>query len=314
MRNRIKIAVCAACLAVFLVVLSGCAVSEAKHYERLQADAEKFSENYKVLWDALNQTESYSYVLTMTGEYLVNYDSAERVMPEKKMRDRKTFVYSFQKNGNDFTAQAELTETEKLENGLPKFKDDDYKNPVYKPAEAAGYSYSGGRLTVKLGGETVYDGDIGGYDAFLSGRNSAVLNMGYGNILFRYFADADIDAVFATKTKKWFSSVVSSLTSYYVSDGIETPLLPSVAYQKSSVDYVKGFGEDLRFEWEKISGVSSYTYCYTSKKSKPTKLELYGEVFASNYKKSVQAWNGDETVTWYGDKIIGESLVFDISY
>jgi hypothetical protein len=108
------------------------------------------------------------------------------------------------------------------------------------------------------------------------------------------------------KNRKWFSQTIAAYTAFYTAetDGAKLP------YKNST--FVSGESEDLQFTWEKLAGVVSETYCYTSKKNMPTLIEYNEETFSSNQKTTTQIWNNQEVTVWRGD--VTGKRVYEFSF
>ncbi|MDR2634416.1 MAG: hypothetical protein LBC13_00365 [Clostridiales bacterium] len=286
---------------ICLSALSACTTSESDFYAGVENSFAKVRGEWTVLTNALQKEEVYSCTYIGEIERLYNFDAEKRVLPENKnpaeknIRAKTRLEYYFVKSGGDYYLKETVTEVQTDENGMPVFSDADYKNPVYKPAVVTEYLFTDGVMTSRKDGAAA-DGE--------SVPDTAE------NLLTASLPDDS--AVFFADYRKWFSETVSAHTSYFVFASTENGSADIKPFRGSG--FASGYGEDLRFDWEKITGVISRTVSYTSKKGRITALEYYEDEFQSNQKKTVQIWNNSETIVWNGDKTASYSYKATFKY
>ncbi|MDR3264080.1 MAG: hypothetical protein LBT30_07215 [Clostridiales bacterium] len=287
-----------------LLMLTACSPNSAV------GGLDKFTDNIKAVSEKLAEQEAYAYTMTLNVQTMTNF--GDSVLPsnkepsERAKWDRPTFEYLFIKDRLDWYAKAVLTDTKKDASGQPVFSDKDFKKNLYEAPTVTEYWYVSGLLTVKKDGQTVFSGQEADYIA--AAADDASFKYAYGNPAAELLTGADTDAVFYIENRKWFSQTIAAYTSFYTVDTVGARL----PYQISP--FVSGTSEDLQFDWERLSGVISETYSYTSKKNKPVLIEYNTEAFASNKKTATQIWNNREVTVWNGDVTEKTASVFRFSY
>ncbi|MDR3292575.1 MAG: hypothetical protein LBT20_00540 [Clostridiales bacterium] len=261
--------------------------------------------------DKLSSEKVYAYTMTAEIQFMINADEENRFLPQNKnpseraVWDSRLVKYEFTKNDGDWYGRSEFFETKKDADGQPIYSG---KKPEYGTPTVTEYWFLNSLLTVKRDGEICFQGTEDDYfSSVVLPKDRLLLDSAYGNHVDTIFSNDSADAVFSENNRTWFFETIFTNTAYFIdSNGEQTP------YKDSP--FASGEREDLRFDWESITGVLSNTYSCTQKKNRPTLIEYNTEYFFSNQKTTTQLWNNSETLVWNGDSIRKSAAAFNFRY
>jgi hypothetical protein len=117
------------------------------------------------------------------------------------------------------------------------------------------------------------------------------------------------DAVLVAEGRDLFGQTTIQVRTLNVLNFVADPLAPNPPVPFKLSPHTTGEGEDLAFDWPKLSAVSFDTFAITARGTNVQRVEIYREYFASHHRTVTTLFNPEPTIQWQGERIHHFSFV-----